>query len=241
VACPPEEEHTFSPTLLTLLVRRQGWDAVYLGPNVPVAHLEEAILTIRPQLVILSAQQLRTAATLFEMTELLQQEQVRVGFGGLIFNLIPSLRARIHGHFLGERLDMATQTIEQLMFAPPLSPSVEGISEAYHLALAHYRERQSLVETHVLQAAEAMDVPHNWVTYANQQLALNIVAALKLGDIAFVGTDITWIEGLMANYRLPTAMLHHYLSGYHQAAQTHLDERGSLIVGWLAELIGSDS
>ena len=35
VACPPEEYHVIGPLLLTFLLRRRGWEVVYLGANVP--------------------------------------------------------------------------------------------------------------------------------------------------------------------------------------------------------------
>jgi hypothetical protein len=68
-------------------------------------------------------------------------------------------------------------------------------------------------------------------------MAQNILAALTLGDINFIGNDLTWIEGLLLNYRLPTAALYHYLNLYTQAAKRHLDERGQLIIDWLDRLV----
>ncbi len=239
VACPPEEEHSFSALLVTLLLRRCGWDVVYLGADVPLNRLEMTIATAGPQLVILSAQQLHTAATLLEMAQLLHREQVPLAFGGAIFNSLPALRTRIPGHFLGDRLDVTPQGVEQLLTAPRLTsppPAGQGATEQHYQALTHYRERQSLIEARVWELIKTENISHDHLAYANIQLARNIIAALTLGDIQLVGPNLTWIEGLLSNYQMPTEQLHHYLKAYYQATKLHLDKRGQMIVDWLAPL-----
>jgi DNA-binding transcriptional MerR regulator len=239
VGCPPEEEHTFSPLLISLLLRRYGWDVLYLGADVPLTRLEFTIVTTRPQLVILPAQQLSTAATLLEMGHLLQQERVPLAFGGRIFNQLPGLSSRIPGHFLGERLDLTPQVVEQLLTSARLRGSPTVIvepDEGYRQALNHYREHQSLIEAHVWQLLKTEDMPHSRLANANSEFARNIIAALMLGDIAFLGTNILWVEGLFINHQLPTEQFYRYLSAYSQAVQAHLDERGQIIRDWLAQL-----
>jgi DNA-binding transcriptional MerR regulator len=234
IACPPNEEHTFSPLLLALFLRRRGWDVLYLGANVPLWRLEETMNTTQPRLVIMPAQQLHTAATLLEAGRLLQEQRVPLAFGGLVFNLLPALRERIPGYFLGERLEGASQAVEQALFAPP--PAVPAASWAYEQALTHYRERQAFIEAHVLQTLAEEDIPYRYLSIANANLSSNITAALRLGDVNFVGVDIEWVAGLLSNYRLPGTMLRRYLEVYYQAATTHLDQRSALIVDWLARV-----
>ncbi|MFN8456001.1 MAG: MerR family transcriptional regulator [Anaerolineae bacterium] len=238
VACPPEEEHIFSPLLLTLLLRRQGWDVVYLGADVPISRLEMTIATARPQLIILAAQQLHTAATLYQMAQALQREHVTLAFGGAIFNHLPALRARMPGYFLGEHLDHTPQLVEQLLLSPRLAPPQAGMitSEAYQQALSHYQEQQALIEAHVWGSLKTDPIAHERLAKANHKLARNIIAALTLGDIEFVGLNITWVQGLLINQHMPLEQLYHYLKTYYQAAQQHLDERGHMIVAWLSRL-----
>lgn len=239
IACPPGEEHTFSPLLITLLLRRHGWDVLYLGADVPSARLEFTLATARPQLVILPAQQLHTAASLLEMAHLLDQERVPLAYGGAIFNHLPDLRSRIPGHFLGERLDTTPQVVEQFLMSPRLGwppPVVPQPSEEYQQALAHYREQQALIEAHVWRLLKDEHIPPSRLAQANMKFARNIIAALMLGDIEFMGTSITWIEGLFINHQMPTEQFHRYVSAYRQAVQTHLDERGQVIRDWLAQL-----
>lgn len=236
VGCPPEEQHTFSPLLVTFLLRRRGWEVLYLGANVPVARMEAAITTTRPQLVILSAQQLHTAATLLAMARLLQGQRIPLGYGGLIFNLLPGLRARIPGYFLGERLDLVPQVIEQLLSSLPPLPPVEAASDVYQQALSHYRERQALIEAQVWQTLAPTGMPYEHLATANLNLASNVIAALTLGDVDLLGVDVAWVQGLLVNFGVSTEWLHCYLDAYHRAARTYLDERGAPVVQWLARV-----
>ncbi|MCL4300374.1 MAG: MerR family transcriptional regulator [Anaerolineae bacterium] len=243
VACPPEEEHAFSPLLITLLLRRHGWDVVYLGADVPSTRLEFTIATARPQLVIVAAQQLHTAASMLEIAHLLNQERVPLAYGGAVFNHLPALRSRIPGHFLGEHLETTPQVVEQLLMSPRLGwppPVVSQPGEACQEALAHYREHQALIEAHVWQLMKDEPIPHSRLANANIKFARNIIAALLLGNIDFLGADIIWIEGLFINHQMPTEQLRRYLNAYRQAVQTHLDERGKIIRDWLAQLLLED-
>ncbi|GAB4541265.1 MAG: hypothetical protein Kow0063_31990 [Anaerolineae bacterium] len=241
IACPPQEEHTFGPLLLALLLRRRSWEVVFLGANVPVARLDSAISAARPHLVIMPAQQLHTAANLLEVAALLQEQHIPLAYGGLVFNLLPGLRNRIPGHFLGERLDQAPQLVARWLSSPPALPPVEPVPETYMRALAHYRERQGLIETHVWGILPSAGQMYEMLSTANTHFGLNIMAALRLGDMGLLRVDIEWVEGLLGNYRLPRQMLHDYLDAYYQAAKANLDERGAPVLDWLEQVTRSGS
>lgn len=238
VGCPPDEEHTFSLLVITLLLRRHGWKALYLGANVPVSRLEYTIAAARPQLVILAAQRLPSAATLLDMARLLRQEEVPLAYGGAIFNQVPAIRPRIPGHFLGERLDLVPQVVEQLLESPRPVPKAEPVPESCAEALAHYREQQALIEADVWAALKSSQIDPAHLANANTQMAGNVVAALSLGSMAYLGNTITWLEGLLGNYQIPTGQLYDYLDAYYQAARAHLDKRGAPVINWLAGLAG---
>lgn len=239
VGCPPEEEHIFSPLLLTLLLRRKGWEVVYLGANVPTMRIEATINSTRPHLAVMTAQHLSTAATLLEMSRVFQENKVPLAFGGLIFNRVPALRAQIPGYFLGERLEQAPAQIEQwLIAASPLPPimAAKGPTETYRQTLAHYQEQRGMIEAQVWQAAGQAGQLKQHLPYVNSYLGRYITAALTLGDMNFLNEDVVWLEELLSHHFLPVELLYHYLRLYRQAAQTHLDERGAPIVAWLAQI-----
>jgi hypothetical protein len=203
--------------------------------------MEATIGATRPHLVIMAAQQLHTAATLLEAALALQRQRVRLASGGLVFNLLPALRQRIPGHFLGESLDSAVQVVERLLSSPLPAPKAEAVSEAYQQALEHYRERRALIEAHVWRVMESKGMSRGYITVANTNLASNIMAALALGDMAFVGVDIDWVAGLLSNHRLPVHLLRDYLGIYHQFAKSNLDDRGAPIIDWLARMSGESA
>jgi DNA-binding transcriptional MerR regulator/methylmalonyl-CoA mutase cobalamin-binding subunit len=238
-ACPPEEEHSFSLLLLTYLLRRRGWEVLYLGANVPIERMDTTAKETGPQLVILAAQQLHTAANLLRMAQFLRYENIPPAFGGRIFNRLPTLRARIPGHFLGPSLEGAPQVMEQLMATPRPLPSFEIASEAHKQALAHYRERRSLIEADLLKQKPG-SLEKTWFLTANRELARNIIAALALGDVDFLDDSIDWLEGLCSDDHVPAGTLENYLGVYYQAARAHMDERGAPIINWLTEQIDVD-
>jgi len=237
VACPAEEHHIIGPLLLTFLLRRRGWQVLYLGANVPTAQLETTVAVARPQLAIMAAQQLHTAATLVEAAQVLNRERVPLAYGGLIFNLLPALRKRIAGHFLGEALETAPQVVEALMTTPHPVPRVEQMPEAYQEALDHFQDREAFIEARLTEKLSNADMARNHLTLANREMGLNIGAALALGDIRYLGTDIEWVRGLLRNHQMPDRLMSVYLRAYQQIANEQLGEEHP-VVGWLGELVG---
>jgi len=239
IGCPPEEEHVFSPLLLTLLLRRRGWDTVYLGANVPLERLESTIEHTDPDLVILAAQTLNTAASLLPVAELIQEGGLPLAFGGRVFNIARSLRERIPGHFLGHDLAQAPNVVEQLMTSPTVQEHGGETTEPYLQALAHYRERQSHVEAHLWEQASDLGIPAAYLTRANRSLGQEIIAALTLGDISLLGHDLKWVRGLLHNFqhRLPEDALHRYLKLYYEAADEQMNHHGQIIVEWLEDFV----
>jgi DNA-binding transcriptional MerR regulator len=237
VACPPGEQHVFSLLLLTLLLRRRGWEVIYLGADVPMERLETAMAATHPQLAILAAQQLHSAATLLDTAQVVQREGVPPAYGGLIFNLLPELRKRIPGHFLGEQLETAPLVAESLLIVPQPLPSTETVPAAYHEARDSFRDRHWLIEARLDQDLSQIGISPQHFAIAGRELALNIDAALGLGSVDFLGQDIHWVEGLLRNHGVPTEALHRYLDVYYQVVQEELDERGKPIVEWLDRLV----
>jgi DNA-binding transcriptional MerR regulator len=238
IGCPPEEEHTFVPLLLSLLLRRHGWDTVYLGANVPLVSLERTIAATRPQLVVLTAQQLATAAGLLEMANILVDERIQVAYGGLIFNRLPELQRIIPGAFLGSRIDAAIATIKRLMASPHPFPLQRAKANDFDAALVHYREHQSEVEAEVWRLMHNHAISHRMLTAANLHFGRNIEASLLLGSMDFLGADLEWLEGLLINHvGMPSERVDEYLIVYLAAARTVLDDRAAPLTEWLARLV----
>ena len=239
VGCPPEEEHTFVPVMLSLLLRRHGFDVVYLGANIPLRSLEATVAAAKPKLVILAAQQLYTAASLLEMALLLEEHRIPLAYGGLIFRTIPELTKVIPGHYLGDHVDSTLQAIEQIMLNPKVHHAVRPRDDAYVAAHDYFRQHQADVEASLWRRLADTDMPHRRLDAANAILGRNIRAALLLGDMDFLSPDLEWIENLLVNhFQMPADMLNRYLEIYYEAARDNLDARGDIIVMWLAQVAG---
>jgi methanogenic corrinoid protein MtbC1 len=233
LACPPDEEHVLGLVMLGLLMRRAGWDVINLGADVPIEEIEETIESTKPQLVILAAQQLRTAGHLLEMARAIARKGVSVAFGGGIFNRAPALRERVPGHFLGPSLEEATQTAKSLMVSARTPPSIEAAPETYQQALACCVDRFLLLEARVWTTLEPLQYDPEALRELNTDFVHAVVAALEFGDIDLVGEYLDWLEGLEGRARVPREVLYRYLEAYRQAAEVSLGDSGTLIINWL--------
>jgi DNA-binding transcriptional MerR regulator/methylmalonyl-CoA mutase cobalamin-binding subunit len=240
IACPPAEDHIFSPLMITLFLRHRGYDVIYLGANVPLSQLNKTINNTKPNLVVLTAQQLTTAATLFQVAQSLSEQKVSFGYGGLIFNLLPGLRNRIPGHFLGETLEQAVQEIEHLVSHTIESPHVENVSEVYHIAQKQFTEKRPLIEAYLWNVFQSNGMQEHHLEIANEFLGKDIQAGLILGDMEFLVSEMDWIRSLLENHNIPREVLPHYLKLYRQALEVNLSEAGQPVIDWLDRAIAEE-
>jgi len=229
--CPPGEQHTFGMLVLTYLLRRHGWETIYLGANVPLTHLGEAIRTTRPSLIVSSAFQLPTAAALLGVARLAAQEGVPLAYGGGILEQ-EALRARIPGHYLGASLAEVTRRVEKLLSAPPPVPR-PALPDGHRKALEHYEARQLQIESEL--AAQRPDLAgERWFRVANRELARHISASLALGEIGLLDHSMAWLRGMGGGELVPDEVLDEYMGAYARAACAHLDDRARPVLDWLA-------
>lgn len=239
VACPPEEEHTFAPLLITLLLRRRGFEALYLGANVPLERMEPTLRATQPDLVLLSAQTLLTAATMLDMAQILSAQGVNIAYGGLVFNNRPRLRQFMPGHFLGTKIDRVAHAVERIIQSGTQVKAKHNVSSAYIDAHAHYVNELAQLEAHIWNTLRHAPIPPSDLARANRDFANSIGAALRLGDITLVGTDIHWFQALLTNmhYRLREQNLNQYMQAYLAAARATLDERGRVLIEWMESVL----
>ncbi len=237
ICCPADEEHSFVPLLLSLLLRRRGWDTVYLGANVPLTDLEITVAATHPQLVLLTAQQLFTAAALLDVGNMLLRAQVPLAFGGLIFNRVPALQRVIPGYFLGGRIDSAIAEVEEIMLAPRIRAAAIAPDSLHRDTLAHFTARRAEIEGVVWQHLRTIAVPTRMLAAANLHFGRNIEAALGLGSMEYLTIDLAWIEGLLVNHvGMTPEYLQEYLEIYQQATVKVLGGQANPLVLWLAAL-----
>ena len=109
-------------------------------------------------------------------------------------------------------------------------------SEYYQQTLRHYRDKQPSINAYLWDTVKRNGMKDFHLTLANEYLARDIDAALRLGDINYIQTDLDWLAALLVNFNVPVELLPKYMAYYEQALKTHLDERGQPIFEWIESL-----
>lgn len=122
VTCAPGEDHEMGAMLLTIYLRRAGYQTQYLGKNIKASDLINDVNQYQPTLIMLSASTQESAANLQLLTkELAKLTTVRpiVGYGGRIFQKQPELRNEVAGIYMGDTAYEAIESTMELLGAPP--------------------------------------------------------------------------------------------------------------------------
>ncbi len=117
IGCAPEEFHEIAPLMLSVLLRREGYQVEFLGPDLPIDDLVFYAEDVSPDMIILSASFERTAQPLFKMQDMLNKlpGKPKLGYGGRYFNENPAAKDKMGGIFLGSGLDEAIQNIHDVL------------------------------------------------------------------------------------------------------------------------------
>lgn len=117
VGCAPEEFHEIAPLMLSVLLRREGYQVEFLGPDLPVEDLVFYAGDTAADMVILSAGFEHTAEPLGKMQALLDglPSRPKLGFGGRYFNENEGARREMNGVFLGLTLEEAIRNVHDLL------------------------------------------------------------------------------------------------------------------------------
>lgn len=117
VGCAPHEMHDIGSLILALLLRQNGFNVEFMGPDLHLGDLLEYARAERPALICLSASSIESAEALtaFNADLARMRPRPKFGFGGRAFNARPALRQRVGGVFLGESIPAAIGHIRRLM------------------------------------------------------------------------------------------------------------------------------
>ncbi len=232
IACPPKEEHTLSLLLLTLFLRRRGFHVVYLGTNVPLAEFRETVDAIQPNLILLAAQQLNTAAQLERTVRALAPCGVTVGYSGGIFNSLPALHDYMGGEFLGGTFDEVFANVEILLRQP--APPQEVVDENPYEALFDAFELSHVaIHAHLNVLFSKMNFPLKQMAESTVFLSEAILAALYFGDLDLLAHELVWVQSLLDHRAVQGGRVGMYLRAYASAARETMGEIANPLVNWL--------
>ncbi len=237
VATAEGDFHTFGALVLTFLLRRQGWNVIYLGASMPALALKDMVDRVQPHLVILTAQLFHTVASLKEAAMLLQSLRIKLAFGGTAFSQIVEPQQFIPGHFLGHTLEEAVQKVPSIIDRPQIAARPDTLRNPLSDAAERFAERRALIDAHVWDTFTTAGLATDHLVDISNDFAQSVGAALNLGDLDLLGTDINGISALLMSHRQPLELINEYLKSYRLAARIHLGESGRAIVDWLTSLV----
>lgn len=240
VVCPPGENHAFGPLLLTYLLRRAGWNVIHLGADLPVEETEAAVRRASPRWVIASAYHLPPVAGIQALGLLLREMGVPLAFGGRVFNQVPTLRSRVTGHFLGERMEEAPARLEEWAARPPSLPPIATVSEEYYRAQSRYLRQEWSIRARVLSLLSVHPITRNLPGWLPEYTFSHIRSALMLGDMALADAYVDWLRGLRNGLSLPEGWVMPFLEAYRKGIKRYLGEDGAPLLGWLDQQIAND-
>ncbi len=119
-ACAPGETHQIGLLSLLVMLRWRGWDVKYLGPDLKLDRMAEALIPIRPRLLLFTATMPETAQKLSDLGALLSQfpnPRPLVLFGGQAFQHL-RLPDSVPAIYLNASPTITLATIEKLMQDP---------------------------------------------------------------------------------------------------------------------------
>ena len=236
VACPPGEWHTFPALMLTLLLRRRGYEVVYLGADVPHDHILDSVSRIQPQLVVLAAQRLSTAATLSRMAEILLPTHMPVGYGGLIFNRNPGLRQRMPAFFLGETIEESIDSVKKIDLENFTGYEIIEQSSSLISASQAYVRNRLLIDAELMGSSSLPFLSEERGKFINKEFGDNLAASLELGNWQALSAEIEWTKGLLEQNKIPLEWLADFLAKYQQAVQKIMGKEAGLVADWISRL-----
>ncbi len=117
VGCAPMEVNELHSLMLAVLLRSEGYQVEYLGPDIPLEDLADYAMHELPAMVILWAASEFTAREMRRMQSMLKgvRSAPVFGYAGRAFDQRPALRQEIPGAYLGESLRAALNTTQTLI------------------------------------------------------------------------------------------------------------------------------
>jgi len=196
--------------------------------------LAETVAQVKPHLLIVSAQTLATATSLLDVTAALDGDDTMIGYGGIVFNMMPTLQERIPAHYLGPTIDGAVAEVERLIRSGRANPPAAG--QSYDEALRQFKQHRSRIESSVWNSFFAEGKSRKKLHEINEEMAGIVTAALRFGVDDILSRDMAWHEHLAKSYRISEEEAQAYLSAYHKAANTHLGSAGQMVADSLAKM-----
>jgi methanogenic corrinoid protein MtbC1 len=234
VGCPANEWHTFTPLMLSLFLRRRGYNVIYLGANVPTERFVETVHAVHADLVILVSQTLASAASLQLTSLALSSKKIPVGYGGRIFNVRPEIIQHISGYHLGNDVSASLEEVEHILNGKRKATQFQSASQEYVAAHQFFTSKRTDIELTLKSLINPLAVSSEGFQTGIQFLGDNIASALQLGDMSFVSAEVDWLRTLLQSYETPPQQLIHFMESYSNAVNKNINGQGNPISEWFS-------
>jgi DNA-binding transcriptional MerR regulator len=118
-ACAPGEQHQIGLLILVVMLRWRGWNVKYLGPDLKLDRIEEALAPLRPRMLLFSATRYESAQTMLNLPSILKnfpEPAPLIVLGGQAFQSL-QLPEDIPAIYLNAQPSEMIETIENLIQA----------------------------------------------------------------------------------------------------------------------------
>jgi len=231
VACAESEQHDLPLMHLTLLLRRLGGKAVFLGADVPSEQLVQTARATNAAMVVLAAQLLASAARLRQTAVELTQNGLQVAYGGRPFASAPALRRIIPGHYTGDDITSSAARVAQLAQHPQKAP--QAVDVVPHPLAHEYPKVLPQARIEIQQIMAGFPIAPASFEIANTHFAEAYEVALQLGEIAYLGEGQTWAWALFEGKAPSAESLRAYLMAQSKAIRFVLGTPAESIADWL--------
>ncbi len=205
-ACAPAEEHEAGLLLFTLLARRRGWRVAYLGQRTPLDDITRLARQTNPNVIAISVATIVGLAGLVPWLVAANRPAVPLGFGGRLVNVLPSLRAKLPGVFLGEDAQRGVSNLSVVESRQEYWTPARRVWKAVEALRA---ERLKIAGGTVARFMAAM--PRHWdatpLDFATLFLVDALLAALAFDAPELIDAERAWLAELAASRQVPAELI----------------------------------
>jgi hypothetical protein len=138
------------------------------------------------------------------------------------------------GYFLGHQLPSAIEQVELILDHRIKEPAPRPVSPEYLTAHQAFTSRRGQIELTFKQMLEPLFISPDNIKTGLDFLGDNIIAALQLGDMSHVSTEVDWLRTLLQAHATDPQQLIHFMETYSVAVNKNINGQGKPIFQWLA-------
>lgn len=237
IGCAAHEWHEIPVLMLSLFMRRRGWEVIYLGQNIGLSGFHETLNELQPEVVTLSATQISSLRHIKEAAYIVDKathNRCVFTYSGRLFTLLPQLIERIPGVYLGNDLFAATDTLEKMLterkrpdpfIEPPRSARTQAALAALHQFRSHVQEAANALMLRFTVNGQSAEAPR--IIY---DVIETLVMALEDDDPAILDEVQRWTLLALPGQGVTAAQIAEFTTAFQQIINQHLPSKEAQLI-----------